>query len=143
MTPHPFCSREWSLGRPFPRTKRAGFGSAARDVLDPLLAGRDPRHHRPQAGADLLDRVLLAGLLQPLEVGPARLGLGDPLVGELAGLDLVEDRLHLGPDRLADDAGAAGEVAVLGGVADRVAHAGDALLVHEIDDELELVQALE
>ena len=38
---------------------------------------------------------------------------------------------------------AAGEVAVLGGVRDRVAHAGDALLVHQVDDQLELVQALE
>ena len=30
----------------------------ARDVLGLGLAGRDPRHHRPQLGADLLDRVL-------------------------------------------------------------------------------------
>ena len=42
-----------------------------------------------------------------------------------------------------DDAGPAGQVAVLGGVGDRVAHAGDALLVHEVDDELQLVEALE
>ena len=39
--------------------------------------------------------------------------------------------------------GPAGEVAVLGGVGDRVAHAGDALLVHEVDDQLHLVEALE
>ena len=37
----------------------------------------------------------------------------------------------------------AGEVAVLGGVGDRVPHAGDALFVHEVDDQLHLVQALE
>ena len=41
------------------------------------------------------------------------------------------------------DALAAREVAVLGGVGDGVAHARDALLVHQVDDQLELVQALE
>ena len=39
--------------------------------------------------------------------------------------------------------GPAGQVAVLGRVGDGVPHAGDALLVHEVDDELELVEALE
>ena len=34
-------------------------------------------------------------------------------------------------------------VAVLGGVGDGVAHPGDAALVHQVDDQLELVQALE
>ena len=42
-----------------------------------------------------------------------------------------------------DDPLAAREVAVLGRVGDRVAHAGDPLLVHQVDDQLELVQALE
>ena len=41
------------------------------------------------------------------------------------------------------DALAARVVAVLGGVGDREAHAGEALLVHQVDDQLELVQALE
>ncbi len=51
--------------------------------------------------------------------------------------------VHLLADLLADDALAAGHVAVLGGVGDRVAHAADAVLVDEVHDELELVQALE
>ena len=42
-----------------------------------------------------------------------------------------------------DHAGSAGEVAVLGRVGDRVLHAADALLVEEVSDQLELVQALE
>src|SRR5205085_676396 len=78
----------------------------------------------------------------PLTSGPA-LVLGDPLLGELAAGDLVEDRLHLFFDGLVDDPGAAGEVAVLSGVGDREAHAGDAVLVHEVDDQLQLVEALE
>ena len=61
----------------------------------------------------------------------------------LPALDLREDLLHLRLRLVGDDARAAGHVAVLGGVGDRVAHAGDALLVHEVDDELHLVQALE
>ena len=44
---------------------------------------------------------------------------------------------------IGDDARSTGDVAVLGRVGDRVAHAGDAVLVHEVDDELHLVQALE
>ena len=39
--------------------------------------------------------------------------------------------------------GPADVVAVLGGVADRVAHVVEAAAVHEVDDELQLVQALE
>ena len=42
-----------------------------------------------------------------------------------------------------DDARPGDVVAVLGGVADRVAHVAEAAAVHEVDDELELVQALE
>ena len=69
--------------------------------------------------------------------------LGHPLGGEAAVLDLVEHLAHLGLHRRVDDPRTAGEVAVLGGVGDRVPHAGDALLVHEVDDQLQLVEALE
>ena len=44
---------------------------------------------------------------------------------------------------LGDHALAARVVAVLGGVGDREAHPGEPLLVHQVDDQLELVQALE
>ena len=97
-----------------------------------------------QLRADLLDRVL---------PGPRRAAawkrLRPPRLSaihssaNLPRLDLVEDLLHLRLRRVGDDARPAGDVAVLGGVGDRVAHAGDALLVHEVDDELQLVQALE
>ena len=62
---------------------------------------------------------------------------------ELARLDVGEDLAHRLPDLGPDHARAAREVAVLGGVGDRVAHSGDALLVHQVDDQLQLVQALE
>ena len=86
---------------------------------------------------------MAAGLAQLVEVGPTGLALGDPLLGELAGLDLLEDLLHLQLGLGVDDPRATSDVAVLGGVADRVAHAGDAFLVHQVDDQLHLVQALE
>ena len=73
----------------------------------------------------------------------AAAALGDPLLGERAVLDLVEDASHLRLGLGVDDPRARGDVAVLGGVGDRVAHARDALLVHEVDDQLQLVQALE
>src|SRR5438067_466070 len=114
----------------------AGLGQA-------LLAGRDPRHHGPELGADLLDLVV-AGLAPVLvEVGPPVLVLGDPLLGEAAVLDLVEDAAHLRLGLLVDDPRAPGVVAVLGRVRDREVHALDAVLVHEVDDELQLVQTLE
>ena len=69
--------------------------------------------------------------------------LGDPLPRERAVLDLAEDLLHLGLRGGVDDARAAGQVAVLRGVRDREALVGDSALVHEVDDQLELVQALE
>ncbi len=69
--------------------------------------------------------------------------LGDELASEGARLDLREDFLHRLARLLADDPGAASQIAVFGGVGDRLAHPADALLIHQVDDELELVQALE
>ena len=54
-----------------------------------------------------------------------------------------EDLAHVRARLVGDDALAARVVAVLGRVGDRVAHPGEALLVHQVDDQLELVQALE
>src|SRR5690606_21883036 len=57
--------------------------------------------------------------------------------------DLAQDLAHRLLDVGVDDARAAGEVAVLGGVAAGVALAGDAALPHQVDDQLQLVQHLE
>src|SRR5262249_61022412 len=69
--------------------------SAARDVLHALLARGDPRHHPAELGTDLLDRVLRGGLTHLVEVRPAVLVLGDPLLRERARLALAEDLLLL------------------------------------------------
>src|SRR5437867_3958681 len=105
--------------------------------------GGEPGHQATQLRPHLLDRVLRGLLPELAEVRQAAAVLGDPLVGELARLDVGEDRLHRLARLVADDPLPARHVAVLGGVADRVAHVGDAALVDEVDDQLHLVQALE
>src|SRR5688500_7401972 len=112
-------ARSWR-GPSFTEREGQRSRSAAAGVLRALLAGGDPRHHAAQLLADRLDLVLLALPLEPLEVLAAGAALGDPLLGERAALDLAEDRAHLGLDGVVDDAGTPGEVAVLGGVGDRV-----------------------
>ena len=108
-----------------------------------LLVALNPGHHRAQLAADLLDLVRGGLVAQALEVLAAGAVLGDPLLRELARLDVVEDLPHRLADLGPDHARAAGHIAVLGGVRDRVAHPRDSLLVHQVDDQLQLVQALE
>ena len=78
-----------------------------------------------------------------LERGLVGLVLQDEVTGELAGLDAAEDAAHPLLGVGVDDDRAGDVVAVLGGLGDGVAHAGQATLVHEVDDELQLVEALE
>src|SRR5947207_15954120 len=89
-----------------------------------------------------LRRALLARLAQLRELRPAGLVVGEELPGERSGLDLAEDVAQTLLDRVVDDAGPAREVAVLGDVGDGVAHVLVAALVEQVDDELQLVQAL-
>ena len=67
----------------------------------------------------------------------------DPLAGEGAVLDLLQHCTHILADVLVDDAVAAAEGAVLGGVADREVHVVVAALVHQVDDHLQLVKTFE
>src|SRR5664279_1000590 len=101
------------------------------------------RHLRAQLGTDPLDEVVLLLLARRLERRTPVAVFFDPLLGVGPVLDLLEDLLHLATRRLRDDAGAGGVVAVLGRVADGIAHVVEPAAVHEVDDELQLVQALE
>src|SRR5690606_2767820 len=108
------------------------------------LFGRlQPGHAVAQTGADLFD---LAGAVlgqQGLVFRLARLVLGDPFARELAALDLVQHGLHAGAGLVGDDARAAGDSAPLGRFRDEVVHLGDAALVEQVHDQLQLVQAFE
>ena len=68
---------------------------------------------------------------------------GDPLPGESAALDVAEHLLHPGAGLVVDDSRAGDEVAVFGRLRDEVEHLGEAAFVHQVDDQLQLVQALE
>ena len=58
-------------------------------------------------------------------------------------MDLGQDLLHARLGIGVDDPGAAHEITVLGGIRNRVPHIGNAILIDEINDELDLVNALE
>jgi ketol-acid reductoisomerase len=80
---------------------------------------------------------------QLVEARPAGAVLCYPFPGEASVLDLGEYPPHLSADPVVDDPRPAGQIPVLSGVRDRKTHASDALLVHEVDYQLQLVQAFE
>src|ERR671931_1276378 len=126
-------------------TPASASGSAIRmRAMDRSLAlSPQPGHHLAQRPPGPLDRVVGAGLAHAQEVRPALVVLGDPFAGERAGLDVGEDARHGRPRLRPDHPRPAGVVAVLGRVGHRVAHAGQAALVEQVDDQLQLVEALE
>src|SRR5207249_4183015 len=75
----------------------------------PLLR---PRHHGPQLGTHLLNRMLRARLAQRREPAASAVALGNPLAREAAGLDVGEDALHRGANFRRYDLGASCVVAV-------------------------------
>src|SRR5882724_9497004 len=107
------------------------------------LLRRQPAHQRAELRADLLDLLSLLGLAALEEGGLAAVELLDQLAGEGAVLDLAEDLAHLLAGGLVDQPRAAGVAAELGGIRHRPVHLGNAALVHEVHDQLHLVQALE
>ena len=130
------ASRGWRARRPSrPRSAAALAG---------VELGVDPVHHRAQLLALALDLVVAPAprACAGSSPGPARFSA---IHSRAKAPDWISPRmsLHRLARRLGDDPLAAREVAVFGRVGDRVAHPGDALLVHQVDDQLELVQALE
>jgi hypothetical protein len=108
------------------------------------LVGLDPGHHRAQLLADDLDLVL--GVIRrrrDSSVGaPARFSRMKLLAYSPVWMSLSTCASRLGVS-LGDDLRAGHVLAVLGVVGDRVVHVGDAAFVDQVDDQLELVQALE
>src|SRR5690349_2584176 len=73
-----------------------GLGSARGGALDVVGVVRlHPGHELAQLAAGLLDRVLLALLAQRLELRRTGVLVGDEALGELAVLDVGEDRDHV------------------------------------------------
>src|SRR4029450_1296922 len=124
----------------------AAIGSIRSDIRGRRLSHPrrlDPAHHRAESLADLLDLVVRLGAPRGEEARAVRLVLEHPLSRELAALDLLQDLLHLGADVIVDHAGPAAVVTELRGVGHRVAHVREPALVEQVDDQLQLVHALE
>src|SRR6185437_7759567 len=137
------CFGSWFACCSLPSGPATPSGAAKPAATRPLLVLVEPGHQRPQPGADLLDLLVVLFLAALEEVRLARVELLDQLPGERAVLDLAKDAAHLLAGVLVDQPRAAGVAAVLGGVRHRPVHLGDAALVHQVHDQLHLVQALE
>src|SRR4030095_2444552 len=85
--------------------------------------------------ATLLD--VIPALALPLGVEPAALRFACQLFRVRARADLGEHPLHLGLRLGGYDARPARVIAVLRGVADRVAHEAEAAAIHQVDDQLQ------
>src|SRR3984957_2807163 len=83
-----------------------------------LLLLAQERHHLPELFAHPLDWLLVACLPHRKEFVTAGLVLFDPLFGELAGLNLREDLLHLLASLGGDNTRTARVIAILGSVRD-------------------------
>lgn len=70
-------------------------------------------------------------------------GFGDPVLGKVAGLNVLDRLVHCAAGFRSDDGGADLEAAPFGGVADGLAHLGEATVVDEVSDEFGFVDALE
>ena len=101
------------------------------------------RHHLAQFAAHFFDGLIAGSFAHGQELVAAGFVFVDPLAREFAGLDFGQDLLHLGAHMLVDDARAAGVIAVLGGIGNRVTHVAQAAFLDQVDDQLELVQAFE
>src|SRR5574341_146803 len=107
------------------------------------LVGGDPRHHAAELLAHDLDLVRGIQAPAPRHLRIVGHAFEDEALCVFAALDVLQRRPHGGAARLVDHFRAGDILAVLGVVRDRVVHVGDAAFIHEIDDELQLVQALE
>lgn len=109
--------------------------------LDVLLL--DPGHAGAELLAHLLDGVLLASLEEGVILLLATLCLGNPILGELAGLDVLEGGLHPLLDGSIDNLGPDYNITILGGLGDGETHAANSRLVDHVNDELQLVEHFE
>jgi hypothetical protein len=87
--------------------------------------------------------VVGSSFAQFVELHAAAFAFRNPFFGELAALNFLQNFLHLLFGAWCNNAWSACDVAVLGSVADAVTHSSNAFFVHEVNNELHFVQALE
>src|SRR6266566_1291669 len=101
------------------------------------------RHHGAQAWTKDFDRVLALAATLRLKIGATLFVLFDPGFGKAAVANFGQHFPHFLPGLLGDDSRAARVIAVLGRVADGIAHVAQPAAVDQIDDQLQFVHALE
>src|SRR6202167_2762817 len=106
-----------------------------------LPAGH-PAHHAAQLCTHNLDRMLQFLLTQRGELVATVLVFLDPLAGKRSIPNVGQSFLHRVPCGIAHNFLAPCQVAVLGGIRDRVAHPSEAAFVDQVDNQLHLMQAL-
>ena len=104
---------------------------------------RNPRHHIPKPFSHRLDIVLGGAPAHCFETRPARGVLEHPFLGEPSRLNIIENLAHARLYTRVNDARTTGIVTIFGSISNRVPHVGDAALVNEVDNELDLVETLE
>ena len=129
-------TRAFSLNESNDRGLVSGLSS-----LDILLL--DPGHTGTELATHLLDGVLLAGLEEGIVLLLSTLGLGNPIFGEFAGLNVLEGALHALLHRCINDFRSDDDVAVLGGLGNRESHTTDTRFIDHVDDEFELMENFE
>ena len=107
------------------------------------LVGADPGHHGAKLCAGLLDWMRGGGLAARLQLGLSGLVVEHEVLHEAARLDISQHALHLGLGLVGYDARAGLDVAVFGGVRDRIPHIGNAAFIEQVDDQLGFVKAFE
>src|SRR3989442_5443218 len=101
------------------------------------------RHHGAQAGTKDFDRVLALAATLSLKIRATLFVLFDPGFRKAAVANFGQHFPHFLPGLLGDDSRAACVIAVLGRVADGIAHVAQSAAVDQIDDQLQFVHALE
>src|SRR5579883_562047 len=96
--------------------------------INQLVLG-NPGHHGAQLGAHFLDRMGIAHGAGGLEAGLAGLVFQNPVAGEFAGLDVLQNLAHLRLGLIGDDARAGDIFAIFRGVGDGIVHIGDAAFI--------------
>jgi len=128
------------LSLPVPNPQPPALFLVLRLIHQPALL--QPGHHRPQPGPHLFYLVVFPFPAQLAEVREANTVLGDPLIGELARLNVRQKLLHDLAGLRANDPFTPGHIPVLGRVANGVAHVRDAALIDQVNNELHLMNAL-
>src|SRR5215213_9502659 len=122
------------------RAPRSAGGSALYIVV---VVALHPRHQLSQLPADGLDGMPLRRLPERLELRRTGVLILNEALSERAALDVAEHALHVLFDTGVDDPRPGDVIAVLSGIGNAPAHLGNAAFIHQVDDQLELVKALE